>query len=450
MHPAQTDISARVRAQYEAFPYPHYPILLPLSTQEAYASHSLFAARLLEQDGEPALRRNGAARVLLAGCGDIFPYMASAWEPRAHGITAVDLSGRSLRRARLRCLPRLRPIEWRQGNLEDPGFALPEDLAHIDCYGVLHHLADPARTLRRFGGLLLPGGTLRIMVYNSEARSWIRHVQRAFTLLGLSANREDPDIARRLLERLIAVSPSLRERLASMGDALANPSRLVDTFLHAREARLGLRFWLGAAADAGLRVMGAYDRYAELDDLPNPLLQPPGAEAWLERIADRRFENNLELYLAKAGRPGPGARVTCKIPTRQLLKSPPRSWSAYPETQGMPFPALWSLWRHFLGRLEGRDAGFLDAWAGKVPPAALQRLSRLGAALPDDFRSRELRALLRHPIHDSMEPPEPFVPGPVFQDSVLREEATSVLRGKGRPPGYLENVMKRLDAAQGA
>jgi SAM-dependent methyltransferase len=450
MHPGQTDIGARVRAQYEAFPYPHYPILLPLRTQEAYASHSLFAARLLEQDGQPALRRSAAARVLLAGCGDIFPYMASAWEPRSHGLTAVDLSGRSLRRARLRCLPRLRPIDWRQGSLEDPGFGLPDGLTHIDCYGVLHHLADPARALKRFGELLRPGGTLRIMVYNSEARSWIRHLQRAFDLLGLSASGEDVECARRFLRRLAAVSPALRDRFAPMREAIANPSRLVDTFLHAREARLGLRYWLGAAADAGLRLMGAYDRYAELDDLPNPLLQPPEIGAWLERIADRRFENNLELYLAKPGPVPAGPKVTCKIPTRQLLKAPPRSWSAYPETEGLPFAALWALWRHFLAKLEGREPGFLDAWAGKVPPAALQRLCRLGAALPDDFRSREWRALLRAPIHASMEPPERFVPGPVFPDPVLRAEATAVLREKGRPPEYLENVMKRLDAAQGA
>jgi hypothetical protein len=235
-----------------------------------------------------------------------------------------------------------------------------------------------------------------------------------------------------------------------MQDTLANPSRLVDAFLHAREARLDLRFWLGAAADAGLRVMGAYDRYAELDDLPNPLLEPPETGAWAERIADRRFENNLELYLAKPGPAPAGPKVTCKIPTPQLLKAPPRSWSAYPETGRIPLPALWGLWRHFLGKLEGRDPGFLDASAGRLPPAGLQRLSRLGAVFPDDFRSRELRELLRLPIRGFMEPPEPCVPGPVFADSALRAEATAVLRAKARPPEYLEIVMKRLDAAQGA
>src|SRR5690349_7482002 len=95
-----TDIAARVRAQYEAYPYPAYGLWLPLRGQEAYASNSLFAARVLEQRGaEPAVRRGPSPAVLLAGCGDVFPYLATCWEPRRHDLIALDLSARSLRRA---------------------------------------------------------------------------------------------------------------------------------------------------------------------------------------------------------------------------------------------------------------------------------------------------------------------------------------------------------------
>ena len=97
--PAES-LSARVRAQYEALPYPAYGLFLPLRTQEAYASHSLFAARLAEQCGRvPALRRSLRPEVLWAGCGDAFPYLAAHWEPRRHRLTALDISARSLRRA---------------------------------------------------------------------------------------------------------------------------------------------------------------------------------------------------------------------------------------------------------------------------------------------------------------------------------------------------------------
>lgn len=466
----QADISARVKAQYEAFPYPHYSLLLPLRTQEAYASNSLFAARLLEQRGEtPALRRNGSAGVLLAGCGDTFPYMATFWEPRRQPLTAVDLSAGSLRRARLRCLPRLRNIDWRQGNLEDPGFEPPAALSHIDCYGVLHHLADPALALRRLAQALAPGGTARIMVYNSEARRWIRHVQRAFALLGLSAlRREDRACGQALLERLAEVSPALRERFAPMRrGAFADSSRFVDTFLHAREARLGLPYWLGALEANGLRLIGVFDRYGELDDLPNPLLEPPDAEAWSERIADRRFENNLELYLAKpqaAGSKagaggasgggsggGKGVQQRCRLPSPQFLKSPPLSWFDYPETRTLPWTTRRLLWTHFLRRLCGGDRGpeaAAEARLGRMPTAALQRLGRLGALFPDDFRSRELRSLLLRPLQEGMEPPEFSAPGPVRDHAEIRKEVLGLLEARGLPIRRLEPVMNRLDAAQ--
>ena len=470
----QADISARVKAQYEAFPYPHYSLLLPLRTQEAYASNSLFAARVLEQRGEtPALRRNGSAGVLLAGCGDTFPYMATFWEPRRHPLTAVDLSAGSLRRARMRCLPRLRNIAWRQGNLEDPDFETPAALSHIDCYGVLHHLAEPALVLRRFAQALSPGGTARIMVYNSGARRWIHHVQRAFALLGLSAFRhEDRARGQRLLERLAEVSPALRERFSPMRrGAFADASRFVDTFLHAREARLDLPYWLRALEESGLRLIGVFDRYGELDDLPNPLLEPPDANAWLERIADRRFENNLELYLAKSGAAEAGATQTgatrdgalesggadrknpkrCRLPSPQFLKSPPLSWFEYAETRSLPWTTRRLLWTHFLRRLCGGDRGpeeSAEAWLGRMPTGALQRLARLGVLFPDDFRSRELRALLLRPLQESMEPPEFSPPGPVRGHEEIRAEVLGLLEARGLPLRRLEPIMNRLDAAQ--
>lgn len=449
----QTEISAKVKAQYEAFPYPDYPLGLPLRAQEAYASHSLFAARLLEQQGVvPALRREAAPRVLIAGCGDTYPYLATFWEPRSHRVTAMDLSAGNLRRARMRCLPRLRGLDWRLGNLEDPDCLLPSGLSHFDSYGVLHHLSNPARAFQRLGGLLLPGGTARIMVYNSAARTWLRHLQRALALLGLSAaHREDIARARRLLESVSAISPALRERFAPMrSGAFANDSRFVDTFLHAREARLGLDYWLAAAAAAGLRVIGLQDRYGELDDLPNPLLAAPAAGPLRERLADRRFENNLELFLA---RPGPAVtesihQVTCTIPSLQAFRSPPPAWFSYEETRSLPWLARRRLWIRFLRGLCGRREGTADAWAGRLPPESLQRLGRLGALFPDDFASGELQGLLLRPRHESMEPPEFAVPEALSGNRQLRDQVEALLREKKRPPGVLEPVMNRLQAAQ--
>lgn len=452
-------LTARVRAQYEAYPYPAYRLWLPLRGQEAFASHSLFAARLLEQRGrEPASRRREAPAILMAGCGDVFPYLATFWEPRRHRLIAADLSARSLRRARLRCLPRLRPLEWLRGDLGDADFPLPSDLAHLDCFGVLHHLPRPAAVLKRFGSLLAPGGTVRIMVYNSAARGWIRHLQRAFALLGLSgADAADREEALRLLAALAEASPALRGRLAPMRGTLAHPARLIDTFFHAREARLDLGYWLAAIAAAGLEPIGLFDRYGELDDLPNPLLEMPEAGALAARIADRRCEGNLELYLAKPGpprgtaaassRPGARAAAPIRLPSAHALRSPPECWWGFRETCRLPWGLRTAAWRHFLSNLSGRPRP-ADAWAARMPPEACARLARLGVVLPDECASGELRELLRRPLEDAMEPPDFPAPADLRNLRGLRERVGALLRGKAGAERRIGLVMARLEAAQ--
>src|SRR5690606_17127172 len=120
-------------------------------------------------------------------------------------------------------------------------------------------------------------------------RQWIHHLQRALHLLGLSPfDRSDLDAAQSFLQYLAGHSSALKERFAPMRQSIFQHSaRFVDTFFHAREARLDLDFWLDAITKNGFRILGIFDRYAELDDLPNPLLSMPEAKAWQDRIADR-------------------------------------------------------------------------------------------------------------------------------------------------------------------
>lgn len=464
METSPAGLAARVRAQYEAYPYPAYGLFLPLRGQEAYASNSLFAARLAEQHGgEPALRREPEPAVLLAGCGDVFPYLATFWEPRRHRLIALDLSAHSLRRARLRCLPRLRAMEWQRADLGDEAVPLPGKLAHIDCYGVLHHMARPAAALDRLGLSLAPGGTARIMVYNSAARAWIRHLQRAFALLGLQGREAgDRDAARALLRFLAGVSPALRARLDALGDVLSHPARFVDTFFHAREARLDPAYWLRAIADAGLTPLGLYDRYGELDDLPNPLLEFPAEAALRERIADRRFENNFEIFLVKRGagpaegsrgKPEPRANAIpagIRLPYAHGLRSSPRSWRGYRETCELPWGLRRAVWTHFLANLSGHRV-LADAWAGRLPPRALQRLGRLGAVWPDECASAELKELLRSALETAMEPPDFASATDLKRDRALRDRVAGLLREgttEARREDRINLILARLDAAQ--
>jgi SAM-dependent methyltransferase len=338
-------------------------------------------------------------------------------------------------------------MEWLRGDLGDEDFPLPAGLAHIDCYGVLHHLPRPAAALKRFGRLLAPGGTARIMIYNSAARGWIRHLQSAFAWLGLRASEaDDLETARRLLAALADASPPLRDRLGPMRENLSNPARLVDTFFHAREARLGLAYWLEAIAAAGLEPIGLFDRYGELDDLANPLLEMPDAPALEARIGDRRCEGNLELFLAKPGPPrGPAAPV--RLPSAHILRGPPESWWGYRETCRLPWHLRLSAWRHFLANVAGR-AVQADAWAARLPPEACARLARLGAVLPDECASRELQAILRGPLEAAMEPPDFPTAADLRSHSGLRALVHERLRGKPGAERRAALVMARLDAAQ--
>ena len=110
-------------------------------------------------------------RVLEVGCGIGTDTMNFARAGAA--VTAVDLSGASLRIARERAqvLGLSEHIDFVHANAEELTSALPDgryDLVYS--FGVVHHTPHPERALAQMRQLAAPGGTLRLMVYNR--RSW--------------------------------------------------------------------------------------------------------------------------------------------------------------------------------------------------------------------------------------------------------------------------------------
>src|SRR6185369_9405136 len=171
-------MSEAVRRHYEMYPYPHYPLLASVRRCDTYASN--LAALWSRFNGE--LPPPQAARILIAGCGSFAPYPFALSNPGT-AITALDLSAKSLRRARLHCLLHgLGGVEFLAGDLCHPG-ALQGQFGLIDAYGVLHHLEDPLTGLRTLAGRLVPGGILRVMVYSSYTRSEEESIRRALRLL---------------------------------------------------------------------------------------------------------------------------------------------------------------------------------------------------------------------------------------------------------------------------
>lgn len=444
-------ITAAVRQQYELHPYPHYSLWLPMKWQEAYASTPLFAAQLMREKGlSPALDREPAPKIFMAGCGEIFPAVLARWEPSQHSLKGIDLSQRSIGRARLRLRFAGRAAQLYQGDLSLRQGMEAEEFAHIDAYGVLHHLPNPRAGLDHLSACLQPGGTLRLMVYNSEARSWIHHLQRAFQLLGLSGyDRRDTQEAQSLLELLAQHLPALAERLAPMQDSLRNRSRWVDTFLHEREARLGISEWLAAIESSGLVAIGLFDRYAELDDLPNPLYRMPSAEELETRSLDRRFENNLEIFCYKPSGEALKASAPLPIPWSIMRRTAPQSWRGYSETRDLSWLESWRLWHLFrqkvYRKLPPRAAGtqldFLKA-------SAVGRLSRIGALWPSLLRTTQQRELALRPLHPYMEAPQLPAARDILQIPGLQRKIEGILLSKGRSLRSLSPILRRFESAQ--
>jgi len=489
---------AVVRAFYEAHPYPRYPLLARPRWQEGYLASSRFAARLFADLGSgsseplttPAPHRPATATaenpdkdhrvppverpshllptddtrpsytVLLGGGGEILPYVVRRWEPAGHRVVTVDLSARSLRRARFRLLSTARRTTFVRGDLDAHlGASTRHAFAHADLYGVVHHMPNPGATLAAVARVLAPNGTIRLMVYNSTARIWIHHLQRLFALLAVDRfDKGDLRFARELLSMLANEAPALKERLQGMGHTtLASQARLADTFLHPREVRLPLTAWLTVAQNAGLTALGLFDRYGELDDLPNPLWRMPTANELEERAADRRFENNLELFLVKAGPRRPQSSPASRdLPEAQaalwpyLVKAPPRAWFSYDETRSVPLRLRRLLWRSHLAWTLRHEIVDLTAVYSALPLAALQRLARLGVILPGQTEDLALRAHLLAPMTASMESPVRPPSRDLCRSQVARlVETRLMITGRFTTRLYAA-ALKRLEAAQEA
>lgn len=411
-------IISSVKQMYEAFPYPHYPLFVPIRWQEGYMGQSAVSTRL-NASAPPQLHAM-PRHILIAGSGDIQPYILRHLEPWFHHLDCVDFSSKSLERARLRLGIHSRNTTFK---VDDIDAFLSRSLStydHIECYGVLHHLSSPAKTLNLMRQHLKAAGTIRLMVYNQRSRQWIHHLQRAFALLSINPYRNsDLTWTKKFLSAFAENSSVMKERLAAMGSPiLRNDTRFVDTFLHRREAKIKIKRWFEMFTAAGLEPYALYDRFGELDDLSNPLWHMPSPEQLVERSEDGRFENNLEIFLRiKSPHSHSTSTNLSTVPQFRaktlFLKSPPKAWFDYPETQGTPFLARWHFWTAYLQHLKSPDQGKLsDTWLSNQPITRLQRLGRLGAIFPRQLPGKNWQLQVAAPLHEVMDPLELPVPTP--------------------------------------
>lgn len=403
--------TTEVQSLYERRPYPHYPLLAKPRWQDGYLGSSLFAAQLAGND-----ILSGEHRVILSvGSGEILPYILRRWEDVNSKLNCVDLSRRSLKRARLRCMFLRGRTDFIQDDINhwlDTPALHSVQFDHIEAYGVIHHIPALDRSISLLAKHLAPQGTMRIMVYNAGPRNWIWQLNRAFRQMGLHHhNDQDLDTARELLFHLATHSPLLSQHLTSMGsESLANNTRFADTFLHPWEARLPLERWLALFTQKNLEAYALFDRYGELDDLPNPLWKMPTTVQLVDRARDFRFENNLEIWLRHRDH----TRVESKslppsgIPLRFKTRMPPMQWGKFTETKSLSFKSKYALWRGWLNTIYNQNADDRDVihLIKRLPRLQAQRLARMGAILPELARAANRYDELLAPITKSVTAPD--------------------------------------------
>lgn len=279
-----------VQVHYQSYPYPYYPLLASVRRCDTYALN----LEALWMRFNRRLPPPEARKILIAGCGTFAPYPCSVANPGV-AITALDLSERSLQRARLHCLLHgCRNIEYRCGDLMDcTSFTGTYGL--IDSYGVLHHLDDPLAGLKTLSRHLAPGGIIRIMLYSRYARRDEEAIRHALRLLDIRT----PLAARKLLKKARPGS-----RLACYREAAheaGSDGGLADALLHPRVRTYRIDGVLEMVAQAGLQPL---------------LFAHPGArESVAEEIdrlrlleKERRSPGNFILYLGAAADPVPLGR----------------------------------------------------------------------------------------------------------------------------------------------
>ena len=275
-------MSDPVQTHYQSYPYPHYPLIASVRRCDTYALNlEALWARFNRSLPPPE-----AKRILIAGCGTFAPYPWAVANPDVP-IIALDLSERSLRRARWHTLLHGRfNVAYRRGDLSEPD-VIDGKFGVIDSYGVLHHLEDPLAGLMALERRLVPGGIMRVMLYSRYARREEESIRRAFRLLGVGTPRE----ARALLNKARPGS-RLAGYLAAT-DETGTDAGVADALLHPRARTYRVDDLLDTIRRAGLKPL-LFAHHGALDDVSEEVFRLRTLEK------NRQSPGNFVVYLARA------------------------------------------------------------------------------------------------------------------------------------------------------
>ena len=242
-------VSAAVRSQYEANPYPRWQ----RPGRDVAPSSVAAFLRGIFPEADLAGIPDVPARILVAGCGTgRHPINTARRFPQA-SVLAVDLSLTSLAYAMRKTRELgIGNIEYRQADILALG-ALTERFDVIDCTGVLHHLEDPVAGWRILCSLLRPGGLMRIGLYSEIAR---RHVVRAREFIAAGGYPPTPKGIRACRAAILARPDDVLLARVARGEDFYSLSACRDLIFHVQEQRFSLPQIAGHLADLDLEFLG--------------------------------------------------------------------------------------------------------------------------------------------------------------------------------------------------
>lgn len=276
-------IQQAVKMHYEKYVYPKFPLLSSVRRCDTYAlSLDALWARF---NGKrlPA----GDKKILLAGSGSFSPY-PTAVANRDAQITALDLSGANLKRARLHTLiHRCFNVDFVEGDIMEAHRILGKNrFQFIDCYGVLHHIPDVVSALKSIHSLLTEGAFLRVMVYGKCARKPVESIRKSLKILHINELKKLKVLYKRSKE-----GSRFRNCLDSTYESKFD-SGLADMFLHPYAKTYTI--------NGLLELLDATD-FEPLLFIHQGAL--PDVKAEIERVADMENKNELSTnFILFAGR----------------------------------------------------------------------------------------------------------------------------------------------------
>lgn len=301
--PDSRDADRKVRAQYEAYPYPARDPREEAKRLVAGSPSHLDEIRHYVFAGRLDLSRPFRALVAGGGTGDAAIMLAQQLADAGAGdaeVTHLDISSASravaMKRAEVRGLTNIR---FADGPIERVAEVAPGPYDYIDCCGVLHHLDSPESGLKALTGVLKPEGGMGLMVYGTLGRTGVYPVQEA--LAQLSGGRGEAEKVA-LAKRLVSGLPKTHwlKRNPFVGDHLTGgDAGLYDLLLHPRDRAYRVTEFAEFVASAGLRVRAWIEpaRYDPDTYLTDPSLRK--AAAGLDPLDRAALAERLSGAMAK-------------------------------------------------------------------------------------------------------------------------------------------------------